>query len=55
MKTQNTWPTHKGRARGKKARHRAMVRAQRVAAQATTPVSKRTGVIDSKGPDGAAR
>ncbi|MCA4997740.1 hypothetical protein HWD35_23760 [Tsukamurella tyrosinosolvens] len=32
MKIQNTWPTHKARARGRKARHRAMIRAQRAAA-----------------------
>lgn len=51
MKIQNTWPTHKARARGRNARHRAMIHAQR----RTTPTTRRRPRTEGKGPDGAAR
>ncbi|WP_158636045.1 hypothetical protein [Tsukamurella sputi] len=40
MKSPNLWPTHKGRARGKKARHRAAIRSQRAGKTTQTTVRR---------------
>ncbi|AUN40921.1 hypothetical protein [Tsukamurella tyrosinosolvens] len=61
MKIQNTWPTHKARARGRNARHRAMIRAQRRTGQAAQvprtvdAPARRHPWSDSTGADGATR